>query len=162
MNLNQDQVDAVKAIIIRMHERIAELREQYQGDPEGLREALQALRESIDNEIAALLDAEQLEIWNNFKDRRPDGKPDPLTQHINMLTKALDLTAEQATELKAIFERQKAAEKELFAQYSGDRVALMVALKRLHQDILDEIEALLSAEQFEKYMKITHRGRRHG
>ncbi|GEM_PF-1012785 len=67
LQLSERQAAAVKDILTKQHEEIQRLMRQYSNDREALAEALKALQQRIDAQIAKILTPEQLERWKRYK-----------------------------------------------------------------------------------------------
>ena len=63
LSLNERQQAAVKDILIAQQRQMLALIQKYEGNREGLAEALRQLQERVNAQIAALLTDRQLEIW---------------------------------------------------------------------------------------------------
>jgi hypothetical protein len=165
LELDETQAGLLKDILKKKQEAIAKLREQFKGDPEGFRAALQELMERIDAEIAEILTEEQLaklNEWRNKKDNRPDPDPDKrLDQQIAQLQKMLGLTDAQAAALKALMQKKAEDEKKAFETLRGDRAALLSALQTINEQYKAGLKDLLTPEQYAKLMK-GYRGGRGG
>ncbi len=72
LGLDDTQAQAIKAILLDQYQKIQELREQYAGDPEGFRAAVQALLQTTDEAIIALLTEEQAAKYAQVKTVRLD------------------------------------------------------------------------------------------
>jgi Spy/CpxP family protein refolding chaperone len=70
LDLSDEQAAEIRAILLAQHEQIKQLRETYQGNPEGLREALKTLLGETDDAIIAVLTPEQAEKWELIKKLR--------------------------------------------------------------------------------------------
>jgi Spy/CpxP family protein refolding chaperone len=70
LDLSDEQAAAIRAILLAQHEQIKQLRETYQGNPEGLREALKTLLGETDAAMIAVLTPEQAEKWELIKTLR--------------------------------------------------------------------------------------------
>ncbi len=67
LGLTEEQADQLRQILTNQYEKIAELREENEGDPEALRAALEQLLKDTNDAIVLILTPEQLEIWENMR-----------------------------------------------------------------------------------------------
>ncbi|MFZ1731615.1 MAG: hypothetical protein WBQ23_07325 [Bacteroidota bacterium] len=70
LGLSDTQAADIKALLAAQYEKIKLLRDQYAGDPEGLRDALKNLLQETDSGIIALLTETQITKWEELKTRR--------------------------------------------------------------------------------------------
>jgi hypothetical protein len=70
--LDEDQAAAVKALLQAQHEAIKQLRIDYEGDPEGFREALKDLLAQFDLDMKEILNDEQDAKWDVLKGKLRD------------------------------------------------------------------------------------------
>jgi hypothetical protein len=70
--LDEDQAAAVKALLQAQHEAIKQLRIDYEGDPEGFREALKDLLAQFDLDMKEILNDEQDAKWDALKGKLRD------------------------------------------------------------------------------------------
>ena len=85
--------------------------------------------------------------------------PKQQAEHLNKLVADLDLDEETATAFKAIVEQQGEKVKEI-READGDRMEKREQMKELRASTDEQIEELLTDEQFEKYKKIMKKNRR--
>ncbi|MEM6326010.1 MAG: hypothetical protein AAF791_02730 [Bacteroidota bacterium] len=96
------------------------------------------------------------------------GAQDPaerIARQIQSLDEALDLTDEQATQIRALFEAEAAERPARGARGSGDREAMRAQRAEQRAEMNRRIEALLSPQQVERFRAWTEtqrdrRGRR--
>ncbi|MBE0642883.1 MAG: hypothetical protein IH600_02280 [Bacteroidetes bacterium] len=72
LSLSETQAQDIKTLLLTLHQRIQELRDQFEGDPEGFRDAVKALLQETDAAIVALLDEQQAAKWQELKIKRLD------------------------------------------------------------------------------------------
>ncbi len=94
------------------------------------------------------------------------GRGPDLDTYMASLTERLDLSEEQVTALRPIFEEQFKARSELFAQArgGGDRGEMRAAMQELQAKADEKVEEVLTEEQrgeYEKFME-EQRSRRRG
>ena len=70
--LDEDQAAAVKTLLQAQHEAIKQLRIDFEGDPEGFREALKALHAQFDLDMKEILNDEQDAKWDVLKGKLRD------------------------------------------------------------------------------------------
>lgn len=85
--------------------------------------------------------------------QRGPGPPDP-ADRIERLREALDLNAEQATELEAIFAEQRDRMRELRQSDRGDREARQEAFRELREETHERIGQVLTEEQVERFREL--------
>jgi protein CpxP len=79
LKLTDSQTAKADSINLKYNKEMATLREKFVDDRQGMREAMQSLREKQDAELKALLTPEQAKLWDEkvqsmFR-RRPGGQP---------------------------------------------------------------------------------------
>ncbi len=159
LGLTQEQQDAVKILLQNRYAEMEKLRTQYQGDPEGLRAALQALQTKFEEDLLALLTPDQVELWNAFKNRKPTiDTGTVIDRQVAHYTKLLSLTEEQATALRALLEAKLAAEKAAMQNFKGDRKGLMEELRKIQATFEEGVIALLTPDQLEIWKKMNGGG----
>ncbi|MDT8324100.1 MAG: hypothetical protein RRA94_08320 [Bacteroidota bacterium] len=67
LGLTAEQAEQLRQILKDQYDEIALIRAQYEGDPEGMRAAMQELLEDTNDAIELILTPEQLEIWENMR-----------------------------------------------------------------------------------------------
>lgn len=72
LGLTEEQVTAIRQLLIDQHAAIEQARLEIAGDPEALREALKEILENTDTKIKALLTEEQAAKWDRLKGMRLD------------------------------------------------------------------------------------------
>jgi hypothetical protein len=72
-------------------------------------------------------------------------------QQLEHLTKALNLTSDQQTQIKPILENQQQQMMQLHQDQSLSRDDKMAKAKSLHEDSTSKIEAVLNPDQKQKY-----------
>ncbi len=70
LELNDEQGPAVKTALINYYTEIERLRAEFKGDPEGLRNALQQLQASFQEQMKTILTPEQYELWLKMRGGR--------------------------------------------------------------------------------------------
>jgi Spy/CpxP family protein refolding chaperone len=73
---------------------------------------------------------------------------------VEMMTKELGLTDKQQTELKAIFEAEKADRKQLKEDAKADREARKAEMETKRAEMDAKIKGVLTAEQYTKYQEL--------
>ena len=84
--------------------------------------------------------------------------PDAQLQH---LTKALDLTADQQTQVKPILENRDAQAKQLWQDQSLSQQDRHTKMEAIHQDANTKIEAVLNDTQKQKFAQMQTRMQQH-
>jgi periplasmic protein CpxP/Spy len=72
-------------------------------------------------------------------------------KQLERLTKTLNLTADQQSQIKPILENQQQQMTQIHQEDALSRVDKMTKAKSLHEDTTSKIEAVLNADQKQKY-----------
>lgn len=131
----------------------------YKDDPETMRAKLKEAHDKLIAAMNALLTEEQIanveKLKEELKQLREERREIWNAQRIEFLvqyyTKVLDLTAEQAEQIRIILQNQYTKIAEIRAANEGDPEALRLALEALMTETNDAIKDLLTAEQLEKW-----------
>lgn len=73
LGLTEDQQGQIKKLLLGQDADIQALREKYKNDPAGFRQALLELQQTLNKNIAATLNADQLAIWERLMQRMGRG-----------------------------------------------------------------------------------------
>jgi periplasmic protein CpxP/Spy len=76
-------------------------------------------------------------------------------QNIDMLAKALDLTDDQKAKVQPIILAQRQKMREVFQDSSLSREDRMDKMKAIHEDTAAQLKTILTADQFEKWQKMS-------
>jgi Spy/CpxP family protein refolding chaperone len=131
----------------------------YKDDPETMRAKLKEAHDKLIAAMNALLTEEQIanveKLKEELKQLREERREIWNAQRIEFLvqyyTKVLDLTAEQAEQIRIILQNQYTKIAEIRAANEGDPEALRLALEALMTETNGAIKAVLTAEQLEKW-----------
>ncbi len=74
----------------------------------------------------------------------------------------LDLTDEQATQMKPIIDEQSKKQQELFANSSGDRETMRAEMMKLMEETDEQYAEVLTEEQMNKYREMRQQRMRQG
>lgn len=99
------------------------------------------------------------------REQRQQGPQGPRGDRVQMLREQLGLTDAQVEQLKPIFaaEREElAAKRRELGGRDADREKLREAMRPIHESYIPKIEAVLTAEQREKWAKMRERRERAG
>ncbi len=86
--------------------------------------------------------------------KRPD--------RVQLLDKAVTLTDDQKTKVKAIYEDQDKQAKALFEASKGDRKTAFEGIRKLQDETNKKIKELLTTEQQTKFTKFLEESKQHG
>lgn len=161
LGLTDEEAAAVKAAMLEHHAAIAALRGQYKDNPEGLRAALAELLAKHEAKMIEIL-GDKWQQWKDLRSGRTGEKRDPIAEQVKMLTQLLRLDADQQTEIAKILKNQQEQIKALVQKYGPDRRGLAEALKALQLETEKAIQAKLTPEQLEIYLKWRRGGIRPG
>ncbi len=85
-----------------------------------------------------------------------------IDQRIEKMTEHLDLSSDQASQIRAILESAK-VQAETLRDQDGDRAAKRDALMAIHENSREQIKAVLNAEQLSKFEEMAeHRREKRG
>lgn len=83
-------------------------------------------------------------------------------ERLAQLTEQLDLTDEQATQMKPIIEEQSKKQQELFQNAGGDRATMRAEMTKLMEDTDKQYAEVLTEEQMNKYREMRQERMRQG
>lgn len=162
LGLSDEDADKVKTAMLEHHAAVAALRQQYAGDPEGFRAALAELLAKYEETMAGILGADVWQQWKDLRSGRTGEVRDPIAEQVKMLTQLLNLNEGQASEIGKILKNQQEQIKALVQRYGDDRRGLAEALRNLQLETDKLIQAQLTREQLEIYLKWRRGGIRPG
>ncbi len=152
LDLTDDQVTRLRAIFEEQHAKFEALRENAPEDPEARHEAFHALWEETHESVSAVLTEEQRQRLEELRESRDGfhggfhGAWDP-ERHLTRLQEELDLNAEQVTQLRTIFEAQRAKFQALKESAPEDREARREAFRKLWAETHESVNQVLTEEQ---------------
>jgi len=162
LSLTTDQQTTLTGILTDAAAQQKDLVTKNQGDPKGLRDALNALQLATDAKIAAMLTPDQLLIWNKMHGKGGSGNGgtpiDPIQQQVNDLTKDLGLTTDQATSVYTILKTQDTDMQTIMQQYKNDPAGLKQALTDEQTKINGLMQGVLTADQYAKWLTLPTKG----
>lgn len=169
LDLTDDQVSAIKAIMDAQKDEIKALRTAG-GDREAQLEAIRKIKQETETQILALLTPEQLAKYNELlekKKNRGQLTASPTATGgglIGMLDRQLDLNDEQETAIKEILENQRNEISALrrSGSLNADRDAIKAEVERIRTETETAIKALLTPEQLVTYNEILDRRKLRG
>ncbi|MBL0174752.1 MAG: hypothetical protein IPP94_05725 [Ignavibacteria bacterium] len=164
LGLTAEQQELLKEILKGQNTELARLREEFKGNPAGYRTAIQELQKATDAAIRLILTEEQAAIWDKLHQKRTGGggKVDPIKAQVDMLTRQLTLTTDQADKVTKIL-IGKEEQKKIFAEkYKGDPAGFRAAMEKLEKDTNASIRETLTPEQQTIWDKMHRTGGRTG
>lgn len=164
LGLTAEQQELLKEILKGQNTELARLREEFKDNPAGYRTAIQELQKATDAAIRLILTEEQAAIWDKLHQKRTGGggKVDPIKAQVDMLTRQLTLTTDQADKVTKIL-IGKEEQKKIFAEkYKGDPAGFRAAMEKLEKDTNASIRETLTPEQQTIWDKMHRTGGRTG
>lgn len=161
LGLTDDQAAAVKAAMLEHHAAILAARLQFKDDPEGFRAELAKILAAHEARMIELL-GDKWQQWKDLRSGRTGEVRDPIAEQVKMLTQLLGLDADQQSAISKILLNQQEQMKALVQQYGSDRRGLAEALRQLQLRTEELIQAKLTKEQLEIYLKWRRGGIRPG
>jgi Spy/CpxP family protein refolding chaperone len=83
-------------------------------------------------------------------------------ERLAQLTEQLDLTVEQAAQMKPIIDEQSKRQQELFENAGGDRATMRAEMTKLMEDTDKQYAEVLTEEQMDKYREMRSERMRQG
>lgn len=163
LNLSDTQAKQLRTTYESMHKEIVQARQQNPGDRKAKRAAMQKIRKAYKPEVAKILTQEQLATFEDLKKKRKARKMKRRGRkhRAHKMAKALNLSADQKTKLKAIRVEHRKQAKALIAGANGDRSKVKPQLKALRQAKKQKVVAILTPEQQQK-LKTLRQNRKKG
>jgi hypothetical protein len=153
LGLDAEQAAKLKRILTAQYDEIMKLRQQFAGDPEGLRDALLRLKAKYDAAIAGILTPEQLRRWKSMQeDRGGKGDITPVKAQVDLMTRLLALNDQQVAELTRLLNWQQEQLQALRAKYENDPRGLMQAMKELQMMVDRKMAGILTPEQLRRWL----------
>jgi len=158
LGLTDEQAAKVRRILTYQHAQLQQIRETRPRDPEAMKVAIDALMREIDAMMRDAIGSDLWERWLKYRRGviRPVDPVDPIETRVQHLTQLLGLDAEQAAALKRILTEQQAAIAAIMNDPNMDRIQKARELEEINKRAEQQIQALLTPEQLEKYLR--HKG----
>ena len=161
LGLTDDQAAAVKAAMLEHQAAILAARLQFKDDPEGFRAELAKILAAHEATMVRIL-GDKWQQWKDLRSGRTGDVRDPIAEQVKMLTQLLRLDADQQSAISKILLNQQEQMKALVQKYGSDRRGLAEALRQLQLRTEELIQAKLTKEQLEIYLKWRRGGIRPG
>jgi hypothetical protein len=165
LGLSAEQQEQLKEILKGQNTELARLREEFKDNPAGYRTALQELQKGTDAAIRAILTEEQAAIWDKMHQPRTGGgggKVDPIKGQVDMLTRQLSLTPDQAAKATTILTGKEEQKKILAEKYKGDPAGFRAAMETLEKETNASLRDMLTPDQQTIWDKMHRIGGRTG
>jgi len=172
LDLTDEQVTAIKAIMEEQKEAITSLRSTVADDRDAMLKAVREIKDETEAKILALLTPEQLAKYNELLEKQKGRDKDNFNTvqgsgggYIGYLNRYLDLTDEQAEAIETILEQQRTEIASIRRSAGGenvDRDAIRTDVERIRTQTETGIKALLTPEQLEIYSQILDRRNNRG
>ena len=148
--LNDAQAKQVRVILSTEQTERMDIKSRHQGDREAAKPEMKELRERTQVELAKVLSQDQIDTMKQMK-KRHHKRGKHKRNRLQHMEKELNLTPEQSTQIKAIHKARKAQAHQLIEAAGGDREAAKPELKKLRQESMQEVRAILTPEQQTKF-----------
>ena len=162
LSLSNDQAAKLRGVFSVAQAEKQDIRQRHQDDREAARPEFKQLRERTKTQIAGILDADQIAIFDQLRrDRRGHRKDHKLGGRlVKEMTEVLALDASQQAQVAQIMESSRAEREGLVEAAGGDRKAARPQLKQLRERPRTQLRAVLTAEQATKFdaIKESRRG----
>jgi hypothetical protein len=163
-DLPEETKMALRELIAASNQARLQIILENKGNPEVLKQLLAAEHARLIEAMNALLTPDQLirvqelkdKIELDRKDRRDKWIGNGVDRYVDMLTRWLELTPDQAEQIKVIMTNQQAQIEALRMQYAGNPEGFRAALMELQAATNAAIVALLDKVQLEKWNRLMH------
>ena len=163
LTLSDIQEAQVKAILTASAAELRELAELNRNHPDALRTAENDRRQQTDQQIGAVLDDDQRELFHVIREKQRMARADRLgsgqlseggTRQLDILREQLALTDEQVMDIIPVMKRADSEIAELRQSSNGDRRAMRSDMQKIMKSMDKDIEALLTDDQKRVYKDI--------
>jgi Spy/CpxP family protein refolding chaperone len=158
LELSDDQKLKIKEVFQNHGEKFKALREDTGMSREEKMQEFKAIQEDIDSEMKGILTTEQYAKWqgkrNELRTEATKSAPtDKMREWMKKTAEELNLTEEQKSKLKDVYQGPVERLKELRADTSLTPEQKLQEYKAIEEDIVPQLKKILTEEQFNKWQQ---------